>query len=145
MKTLSQNPLQLELQSDPAELREVRRAVERLCEQAGLDEGSAGRVALAVDEAITNIIRHAYDNRPDGLIVLEASQRGEELTIVLRDFGRSVDPQRIRSRDLDDIRPGGLGVHIIHECMDRVDYRPAPEGGTELTLTKRLPEGKETS
>lgn len=144
MNKISDNPLCLELVSAPVELRAVRREIEALCERMGLDEETAGRVALAVDEAITNIIRHAYDNRPDGTIRLEARRDGDRLTLVLRDFGRCVDPGTIRSRDLEDVRPGGLGVHIIHECMDTVDYQPVPEGGTRLTMTKRLAETKET-
>jgi anti-sigma regulatory factor (Ser/Thr protein kinase) len=144
MKKTFDNPLCLELSSNPAELRAVRREIEALCERVGLEEEPAGRVALAVDEAITNIIRHAYDNCPDGTIRLQARREGGCLALVLRDYGRCVDPEQIRSRDLEDIRPGGLGVHIIRECMDTVDYQPVPEGGTRLTMTKRIAETKET-
>jgi len=56
----------------------------------------------------------------------------------LRDYGRSCDPSTIRSRDLADIRPGGLGVHIIQQAFDRVDYSPQPRG-TRLTLEKKRP------
>ncbi len=64
---------------------------------------------------------------------------GEDLLeIRLRDYGNQVAPEQIRSRDLDDVRPGGLGVHIIQECMDTVEYRPAETGGTLLILQRRL-------
>ena len=57
---------------------------------------------------------------------------------LLRDYGKVVDPAEICSRDLEDVRPGGLGVHIIKECMDSMEYCPAEGGGTVLILTKAL-------
>ena len=65
------------------------------------------------------------------------------ITICVRDYGKEVHPSQIKSRDLNDIRPGGLGVHIISECMDEVSYSPADGGGTVLTMRKKLaPESK---
>ena len=55
----------------------------------------------------------------------------------IRDHGRSVDPSSIKSRDLDDVRPGGLGVHIMRSVMDRVEYRKRGLTGMELSMTKR--------
>ena len=42
---------------------------------------------------------------------------------------------------LDDVRPGGLGVHIIHSCMDTIEFQHPPEGGTRLRMVKRLDKG----
>ena len=53
-------------------------------------------------------------------------------------FGRQVDPATIKSRDLDDIRPGGLGVHIIGSVMDQVEYQKAPEAGMMVRMTKLI-------
>ena len=57
---------------------------------------------------------------------------------VLRDYGRSCDPAKIKSRELEDIRPGGLGVHIIKQAFDSVIYTPQPRG-TRLVLEKKKP------
>jgi len=140
-------PIRLTVLSDPAHLPLVRCMVERVCEMAGFDAAGAHRIMLSVDEAMTNIIRHAYDgdtHQPiDVEFSIEAHDDGCEcLRIRLRDYGRREDPARIRSRDLQDVRPGGLGVHIIKECMDSVQYEPAEGGGTALTLMKSIP-GKE--
>ena len=63
----------------------------------------------------------------------------DELSVIVRDYGKVADRSPIHSRDLDDIRPGGLGVHIMHECMDSVEYLPAPQGGgTILVMTKNI-------
>lgn len=129
--------------SSPAHMRVVRAAMEKICELAGMDDADAGAVVLSVDEALANIIRHVYGGAEDRRIDIEVIVRGDPgnglLQVSLRDYGEYVDPQRIHSRDLADIRPGGLGVHIMNECMDRVEYLPAEGGGTLLILSKGLP------
>jgi anti-sigma regulatory factor (Ser/Thr protein kinase) len=124
-------------------MRVVRAAMEKLCEMVGLDDADTGAVVLSVDEALANIIRHVYKNAEDQRIDIEVvvadCPEGGSLQIRVRDYGQYVDPEQIRSRDLEDIRPGGLGVHIMTECMDSVEYRPAEGGGTLLVLSKALP------
>ncbi|MHC5028100.1 MAG: ATP-binding protein [Planctomycetota bacterium] len=60
------------------------------------------------------------------------------IEIVIDDLARQVDPGTIQGRDLDDIRPGGLGVYIIREIMDKVEFACRPEGGMSLTMFKQL-------
>jgi anti-sigma regulatory factor (Ser/Thr protein kinase) len=134
--------LSMQIRSDPAELGQIRRQMEAIAAGAGLSEEQVARVVLAVDEALTNVIRHAYDGRPDGRINIAIRAGGGELRIVIRDYGRAVDPARIHSRDLDDVRPGGLGVHIMNECMDSVEYSPADGEGTVLTMRKQINSAK---
>jgi len=140
--TLPKTPIRLHIASTPAHLPVVRAATEKLCRLAGFDDETAGMVVLCVDEALTNIIRHAYDGAADHPIEVELAPLtdGEVggIEIRLRDYGKVTSPQRIRPRDLADVRPGGLGTHIIRQCMDHVDYRAADGGGTLLTLRKRL-------
>jgi len=132
----------MEILSTPECLPTVRAEVERFCEAIGFDADTAGHVMLSVDEALTNIIRHAYDGRGDGRIEVEFEALGDAtptgLCVRLRDYGRTVDLSKIRSRDLTDVRPGGLGVHIMQQCMDDVQYAHAEGGGTLLTLCKHL-------
>lgn len=139
---MSESPvkrLQLEISSDPAALAEVRHAVEEYVQACGFDEDSAGRVVLAVDEALTNVIRHAYQGATDQPIHITLLPLRDGVEVIVRDRGRNVHPSAIRSRDVREVRPGGLGVHIINECMDCVEFTPAEGGGTELTMQKRLP------
>lgn len=136
------SPVRLRIASTPVHLPIVRGAVERLASMMGFDETSAGKIMLAVDEALSNIIRHAYEGRDDEPIEITfrnvATAGGETaLCIELRDWGRTAQPDEIKSRDLEDIRPGGLGVHIINSVMDQVEYTPERGGGTRLTMTKR--------
>lgn len=137
------HPVRIVISSTPAHLPVVRGAVERAAELLGFGPECAAKIMLSTDEALTNIIRHAYDEQHDRPIEIELSALSEAeargIRICLRDYGRRADPEKIRSRDLADIRPGGLGVHIMSECMDDLEYRPAEGGGTVLTMTKACP------
>jgi anti-sigma regulatory factor (Ser/Thr protein kinase) len=124
-------------------------AVERaLVRQVGLLAGfppeTVDRIVLAIDEACTNIIRHGYGGPCDrpieiGVELLGAAGDGQPagVTFVIRDYGRQVDPAKLVPRDVGEVRPGGLGVHIIHQVMDKVEYSRAEGAGMKLTLTKR--------
>jgi anti-sigma regulatory factor (Ser/Thr protein kinase) len=149
MKHLAEKPLKLTICSCPTHLPIVRAAIEKLCEKIGFDPEAVGKVILSTDEALTNIIRHAYqgaDDRPieiDLVPLIEGPCRG--LRICIRDYGQHVDRSLIRSRDLGDVRPGGLGVHIMTECMDGLEYRAAEGGGTVLTMTKAVRPSRQES
>ncbi|MEX2218331.1 MAG: ATP-binding protein [Phycisphaerales bacterium] len=138
--------IRLQMVSDPTYLSGARELVSAVSRRLGFSEEGSGQIALAVDEALCNIIRHGYDRRRDRPIWLslnpvhDEQNRAQGVTIVLEDEARQVDPEQIRSRDLDEVRPGGLGVHIIREVMDEVRYerRPGAAGGMKLTMTKRI-------
>jgi len=122
-----------------ARLGEVRRAVQEAAQRGGCSAERARDVMLAVDEACQNVIRHAYGGECDEGIELEMRREGERLVLWLRDYAPSVDPERIRPRDLEEVRPGGLGVHLIRELMDEMRYRPDPSGaGNVLELVKAV-------
>ena len=143
MKRVCRKPVRLTIRSTATHLAIVRAALEKMCEAIGFDADCAGKIILSADEALTNIIRHAYKGADDRPIDIELTPLGEGpprgLRIRIRDYGRHVDPSRIRSRDLHDVRPGGLGVHIMTHCMDELEYRPADGGGTVLTMVKAMP------
>ncbi len=123
--------------SDSCHLAEVRQAVRDFLSACHYDECQTELLVLALDEACTNIIRHAYGHEAKP-VRLEMSLLSDRVRFVLRDYGRSCDPSHIRSRALEDVRPGGVGVHIIKQAFDHVAYEPQPRG-TRLTLEKLLP------
>lgn len=122
--------MKLELRGNPELLCAVRGTMEGLTERMGFSEPECRSVTRAVDEALTNIIRHAYDGKPDQQIELtcyrtQGSVDGETrdgLEIVLEDYGAPLDPRKMRGRPLDEIRPGGLGLHYIRESMDGMEF-----------------------
>lgn len=100
--------------------------------------GQAGELlVLGVDEACSNIIRHAYRDVPAQPISLWCERLGPTLRFRLRDFGAPADSTQFKRRALGEVEPGGLGLHLIERVFDEAHYRPQTPG-TELVLVKRL-------
>ncbi|MFA5863651.1 MAG: ATP-binding protein [Phycisphaerae bacterium] len=138
------DPIKMTIISDPSNIGAVRTAVEAFGERNGFTREQSDQAGLAVNEALANVIKHAYDGNSNQFInitldmVADNGRPGRALKIVIRDFGRHVDLECIKSRSLSEVRPGGLGVHIIKTVMDDVNYRCVPEGGMELTMLKYI-------
>lgn len=147
-----QPAIRVELRSNPLYLAGMREMLSSIARRLGFTNEDCGHLALALDEALCNVIRHGYDKAPDKPIWITLTPLGgvttpEELPktgspttglrIVIEDEARQVDPTQIKGRNLDEIRPGGLGVHIIHELMDEVRYERRPSGGMSLTMVKK--------
>ncbi len=107
---------------------------------AGLDERAAYAVQMAVDEACSNIIEHAYGEQGGGDVECEYEVTDKSLVITLRDQGHPFDPTAIADPELDarlEQRPlGGLGVYLMRQLMDAVDYHYEAGIGNVLTLVK---------
>ena len=127
----------LHFSSETCNLAQMRASVREFLDDCGFEECTVELMVLALDEACTNVIRHAYHHACKPMSLTMTRLR-HTVRFQLRDYGRSCDPSTIRSRDLADFRPGGLGVHIIQQAFDRVDYSPQPRG-TRLTLEKKRP------
>lgn len=131
--------LRLEMSSEARLLSATRAMIGNFARQLGFGEVQAGQISLAVDEALCNVINHGYDRSPNGRIWVNVWREPGDppgIRVVIEDLGRQVDPATIKSRDLDDVRPGGLGVFIIREIMDEVTYEPRDEGGMRLTMVR---------
>jgi len=132
--------IHLEMWSQPRLLSASRSMIAHLARRLGFDEITAGQVSLAIDEALCNVINHGYERRTDGRIWLSVWATEDdpaEIAVVIEDRAKTVDPSQIQGRDLDDVRPGGLGVYIMREVMDVVQYERRPGGGMRLTMRKR--------
>jgi anti-sigma regulatory factor (Ser/Thr protein kinase) len=135
--------LKMELRSNPETLCVVRGALSQLAETLGFSESECRAVVLGVDEALTNIIRHAYAGQSEQPIEvwfhrIQVPSHGantEALEIVLLDQGKKVDEAKLCGRALEDVRPGGLGLHFIRETMDEVEFSHA-NGRNQLRLVK---------
>jgi anti-sigma regulatory factor (Ser/Thr protein kinase) len=116
-----------------------------LTEALGFSAEDCRAITRAVDEALTNIIRHAYNGRPDRPIEMSfrSVQRQAEaeaaaspgLEILLYDRGPSIERARLCMRALEEVKPGGLGLHFIQQSMDVVEYERA-NGTNRLRLVK---------
>jgi sigma-B regulation protein RsbU (phosphoserine phosphatase) len=131
--------LSYQFSSRPDQLKFVRAKVTEAVTSCGCIGDTIQDFVIAVDEACQNIIRHAYQGQPDGEIILEICKENDDIVVLLRDFANRVDPDLIKPRDLDDIKPGGLGTHFIREVMDEVTFLPPPQDvGNLLKMKKRI-------
>ena len=129
----------LRVPSRASRLKLLRALVSELAEGCGCGPACVQDIRLAVDEACQNVIRHAYEGREDGEIVLDVYRAGDALVFELLDFAAPVDKSRVRPRPLDELRPGGLGTHFIQECMDEAGFCDPPAGaGNRLRMVKRI-------
>ncbi len=135
----SKRLLQLRFPARAAELKKIRDAIRQAVEGCGCSAKSTADIVLAIDEACQNIIRHAYRGDSDNVIEIEVEHRGDGLVFTLADQAPAIDPSLVKPRDLDDIRPGGLGTHFISRVMDEVEFlRPASGRGNLLRMVRRI-------
>ena len=123
-------------QANTAQLRQLREWVRDMSLEQGMAEARVEQVIIGVNEACMNIIEHAYQHN-DGEIILEIYRDRDSMIYELTDFAQPMDCTKIKSRKLDEIRPGGLGVHFIQQVMDQVDY-VASDGSTGNKISMRV-------
>lgn len=118
--------LVLTVPSETSFLGLVREVTRKMAETAGFDLGTADQLALAVDEAATNVIEHAYRGAADREVEIRLEDRGPEFQVEVVDSGNTVDPRAVPHVDLRryvrERRTGGLGMHLMEKIMDSVTY-----------------------
>ena len=127
----------LEFSSHTGNLALMRNHVRRFLDGYPFSEKERILMVLGVDEACTNIIRYAYRLRDDQLIALSMEGLRTCVRMRLRDYGEQVRPHEMKGRSHEMIKPGGLGLYLIRNAFDEVDYL-VKRRGTELVLTKNL-------
>ena len=132
-----QRVLKITFPGEASELAAVRTRARDFLRGSKFDELQTAQLVMAIDEACSNIIRHV-ESGPGTPVRLELKWVRDRLRCTLRDYGKPCDPEKIKGRDWNDIKPGGLGMRIIRQVFDRVEYSPQMRG-TRLTLEKRLP------
>ena len=128
----------LEIVSAAANCKQARQFIEAWALTAGYPDLERGSIVLAADEAVTNVIRHTYKSAPDKPIILSADITDGHLHLRLRDYGPHVDPEALKGRALEDVKPGGLGLHLLKCVFTTVEHGKLPDGN-EWHLAKPLP------
>jgi anti-sigma regulatory factor (Ser/Thr protein kinase) len=127
----------LEFTSHTGNLALMRNFVRKFLARHAFSEKQRTLMVLGVDEACTNVIRYAYDLRDDQPIALSVETLSTCVRLRLRDYGEQTPANQMRGRAHNEVKPGGLGLHLIRNAFDKVDYILKPRG-TELVLTKNL-------
>ncbi|MEX0721057.1 MAG: ATP-binding protein [Balneolaceae bacterium] len=131
----------LSVKASTEHLAEVRDFVAAHAQEIGLSEKEISEIRLAVDEAYTNIIKHAYKNSPTQTVNIEIGSDNSQLWISLIDEGKSFDPSTYSEPDIiqriKEKKRGGMGVYLIRKVMDQVQYNR--KGHTnEIRMVKNL-------
>lgn len=121
-------------------LAQIADFVTQAATQAGLDDKACYAVQMAVDEACTNIIEHAYGGEGEGKIQLNCQVQAEGLQVTIFDQGTPFDPEQIPELDTNapiaERRRRGMGLFFIYKLMDRVEYKSNTPKGNQLILFK---------
>jgi anti-anti-sigma factor len=130
------------LTADLDALAKISAFITSAAEDSGLDERATWQVQLAVDEAATNVIQHAYDTDAPGELSVSWRSEGNRFVVTLHDRGRQFDPDAVPTPDLEssleDRQVGGLGIYLITRLMDEVRFDFHPQGGNLLTMVKYI-------
>ncbi len=121
-------PATLEMTSAAHNCRRCREFIEAWALTAGYPDLERGRIVLAADEAVTNIIRHTYKSVTDKPIILSAEISDGHFHLRLRDYGPPVDMETLKGRALEDIKPGGLGLHLLKTVFTVVEHSNLSDG-----------------
>ena len=122
-------------------LSDVREFVNQHAASFGFDDKEVSEITLAVDEACTNVIKHAYRGNPDAQFEVRIVGSGIEFEVVVRDWGDSFDPERVPVPNIKEKvkrhRAGGLGIFLMRKLMDSVEYH-GRDTSNEVRLVRYL-------
>ena len=122
-------------------LKGVRTFCREVFEKLHIQEDLKDELVLAIAEAAQNIVKHAFKNsaNPTELMVVQISCENNKLQIAFYDRGTPVDPKKVKHREIDNVKPGGLGTFFIQEIMDAVEFKDGKKPWiNHLVLTKQL-------
>ena len=140
-----QRPLaRLSFPARAEELQRVREAVREACEKCGCTSSLTHDLVIAVGEASQNVVRHAYKGAENGEATLDILCGNGILEFRLQDSAPPVDKKKVKPVWPEEVKPGGLGVCLIHDIMDEVEYLPSPTGqGNLLRMVKSIKRDKD--
>ncbi len=133
--------------STTTELADVRQFVNEHAARFGFGDKEVSEITLAVDEACTNVIKHAYKGKPDHEFEVRIVAGGSEFQVVVRDWGASFRPDEVPVPNIRERsgrhKPGGLGIFLMRKLMDTVEYR-GRETVNEVRLVRYLKNAPKT-
>lgn len=138
IKSTKSYRLRIPSQTDNLEI--IRDFVSKVAKKVGFDEEDLNKIELAVDEACTNVIEHAYQHDESKDIDIAIKMDYQKFTVVVTDRGKSFNAREVELPDMEnylaELRVGGLGIYLIKTLMDEVDYQSTPDGKNEVRMVK---------
>lgn len=132
----------LKVKSRTENLSSIRDFVSSAASEVNISKDIIENIILAVDEACTNIIKHAYKYSPDGEIIIKIKPSKSKFEIKILDYGLTFEPDKIPEPDLQKYyrqrRVGGLGIYLMRTLMDEVKFSTVPGKYNEVSLVKNI-------
>ena len=133
---------ELTVKSSTDNLAAIRKFVEDSALESGFSKDTVNKISLAVDEACTNVIKHAYKYSPDRDITVHTQLEKSKFTILITDSGDKFDPNLIPEPNLKEYhkqrKVGGLGMFLMKKLMDEVQYNTLSGNQNQVVLVKYL-------
>jgi serine/threonine-protein kinase RsbW len=143
LQPVNENMLNLSTTSETKNLALVRDFVSTAAKNAGFDDIAINNIIIAVDEAFTNVIKHAYKYSPNNPIDVSITIDNNKFNIIIKDKGTCFDPNSIPPPDMKEYfkqyKVGGLGMHLMKNLMDEVIYDCRQNEYNQVILSKKLP------
>jgi len=138
--TNKKHSFKLRIPSDTKDLEIIRNFVYSTAVKLGFDKESAGKIELSVDEACSNVIRHAYDMKSNNYIEIDIIVDMKRIVIIITDRGKAFDPAKIKKPNMQEyiarLKVGGLGIYMMRMLMDEVEYDIKPGVKNRVKLVK---------
>ena len=132
------------VESRPEALKQIREKVRTDLEKIHFPAAEIDKILVAVGEACTNSICHAYEGRPEGRIDITIEIEADRVLFRIRDYGKKMDLSKVKIPKLPPEKPHGLGIYFMKTMMDEFEYNGAHPQGNEVILVKyRKPEGNQ--
>lgn len=132
----------IKIKSSTDHLSQVRDFTKSMASESGFSDDAVGKIVLAVDEACTNIIKHAYGYSPEGEIMISVNFEKNKLTITLRDSGSHFNSSKVPEPDIKEYakqrKVGGLGMFLMKKLMDEVVYQNLEDDSNQVVMVKYL-------
>ena len=133
---------QISISSDVSNLGAVAAFISNIAEINGLDDGTVYHIQMAVDEAVTNVIEHAYQGRTDGRIDIRCQFSGRNFIVDIDDYGKPFDAGKVPfpriKGPLEKRNVGGLGIFFMKKLMDRVEFSSGRGSGNHVRMVKKV-------
>jgi serine/threonine-protein kinase RsbW len=135
--------VEMRIESDPAQIAAIRRCAEDFAAGHGFDCTATGAIGLCLNEALANVMRHAYDNRSGRPIVITMEYVAKAvpaplIQMMIRDWGKGVNPDSLPPKPYDPLTPGGVGLICLGKLMDSITYEPQPDGMLMTMVKKKV-------
>ena len=141
VRAMHEGTITIVCRNDLAEIERLRRKLVQFCELHDVSGRAVYAFNLALDEVLTNVIRHGYVDKTVREISVRVALSGDELSAVIEDDGREFNPvnfPRVNcALPLEDREPGGLGIHLVRSLVSRMEYKRDGDRNV-LTIRKKV-------